>query len=84
MNEQIEELIALGASVTAHCQPCLQHHVARATELGISKEDIQHAIEIGRMVSRGAESAFRQYEKQLFAEPAEKSSSSCCGGSGCC
>lgn len=83
MNEQIEELIALGASAAAHCQPCLQHHVARAMELGIPNEDIRHAVEIGRMVSRGAESALLQYEKLLFADPS-KDSSACCGGSGCC
>lgn len=83
MNPQTEELIALGASAAAHCQPCLQHHVAHARELEIPEEDIRHAIEIGRMVSRGAESALCQFEKQLFADQTEEGSS-CCGGSGCC
>ena len=26
------ELIAIGASITANCQPCLQYHVSRAIE----------------------------------------------------
>lgn len=80
MNELTEELIALGASVAAHCQPCLEHHVARATELGVPEAEIRHAIEIGRMVARGADSAIKQAEEQLFSgEP-----SGCCGGSGKC
>lgn len=83
MNTETEELIALGASAAAHCQPCLQHHVARAKELGIAEDAVRHAIEIGRMVSRGAESALLQYEKQLFADPAE-AKSDCCGDTGCC
>jgi alkylhydroperoxidase/carboxymuconolactone decarboxylase family protein YurZ len=29
MDERIKELIAIGASVGAHCQPCLTYHVER-------------------------------------------------------
>ena len=84
MNEQTETLIAIGASVAAHCQPCLQHHVAHAQDLGIANDQIRHAIQIGRMVGRGAASALQQYEKQLFEESAQKTG--CCGGGegGCC
>src|SRR5574342_71414 len=30
LNEKLKELVAVGASVTANCQPCLQHHVEKA------------------------------------------------------
>ena len=33
MDEKTKELIAIGASVSAHCQPCLTYHVAKAKEL---------------------------------------------------
>ena len=30
MDEKVKELIAVGASVGAHCQPCLTYHVVKA------------------------------------------------------
>lgn len=82
MNLETEELIALGAAVAARCQPCLQHHIAQAREMGLAEEDILHALEIGRMVAKGADSAMLELEKQLLAEPAN---SGCCSSdSGCC
>jgi AhpD family alkylhydroperoxidase len=35
MDERTRELIAIGASVGAHCQPCLTYHVEKARELGM-------------------------------------------------
>ncbi len=32
MKEQIKELIAVGASIAGHCQPCLAYHVTKARE----------------------------------------------------
>jgi len=61
MDEKTKELIAIGASVTAHCQPCVRFHVSKARELGLSEELIQEAITIGQMVGRGADSAMRDF-----------------------
>lgn len=49
-----KELVAIGASVAAHCQPCLKYHVAKAKEVGADAEDIRQAIATGKMVSKGA------------------------------
>ena len=84
INEKTQELIALGASIAAQCQPCLKHHVAKARELGLGDEEIQQAIEIGRMVKLTAGSAFREYEKQATAQPQAGEKSCCEKGSGCC
>jgi AhpD family alkylhydroperoxidase len=65
MDEITQELIAIGASIGAHCQPCLAYHIGKARELGISGEDIQAAIEIGYMVEKGAGSAMRRHAKEL-------------------
>jgi AhpD family alkylhydroperoxidase len=54
LDTRTTELIAIGASVTANCQPCLQYHVGKAREQGIENQDIQDAITIGKMVRRGA------------------------------
>ncbi len=44
MDEKVKELIAVGASVSAHCQPCLTFHVAKAKEMGIEESEIRQAI----------------------------------------
>ncbi len=54
IDEKTKELIAIGASVSAHCQPCLEYHVVKAREAGVSDELIGDAIAVGEMVSKGA------------------------------
>lgn len=54
LETQIRELIALGASVTANCHPCVQYHVNQALESGAEVEAVNEAIEVGKMVRKGA------------------------------
>jgi AhpD family alkylhydroperoxidase len=54
LDNRIRELIAVGASVAANCQPCLQYHVSKALESGVDEQEIADAIEISRMVRKGA------------------------------
>lgn len=51
---KVKELIAIGASVSANCQPCLKYHVGKALEKGVNEKDIQEAISVGKMVRKGA------------------------------
>ena len=88
MNTKTKELIAIGASVAAHCRPCLTYHVAKAKEAGIGKKEISEAIAIGHMVEKGAMSAMRQYSTEVVDVPAG-TEASCCGdtkpkGKSCC
>lgn len=53
-DERIKELVAVGASVTANCQPCLEYHTAKAREFGACTDDILAAVEVGKLVQRGA------------------------------
>jgi AhpD family alkylhydroperoxidase len=48
------ELIAIGASVAANCQSCVEYHLAKAAEYGIDPNQLAQAAEIGRMVRKGA------------------------------
>ncbi len=66
MDERTKELIAIGASVGAHCQPCLAYHVGKARELGIDDESIRAAIETGHMVEKGAMSAMRKFSASIL------------------
>jgi AhpD family alkylhydroperoxidase len=54
LDNRITELIAIGASVTANCQPCLRYHVGKALESGTSDLEIEQAIEVAKMVRKGA------------------------------
>jgi AhpD family alkylhydroperoxidase len=75
MDERTKELIAIGASVGAHCQPCLTYHVEKARELGIGDDDIRTAIETGHMVEKGAMSAMRKFSASVLEE--ESSTKAC-------
>lgn len=76
MDERTKELVAIGASVGAHCQPCLTYHVDKARELGLDDEEIRAAIETGHMVGKGAMSAMRKFSASVLDAPRS-------GGCGC-
>ena len=56
LDTRIQELISVGAAITANCHPCLEHHVSKALESGAGQEEIAEAIAVGRMIRRGAAS----------------------------
>ena len=53
-DNRTRELIALGASVAANCQSCVEHHGRKAAEYGIDPGGVAQAVEIGRAVRKGA------------------------------
>ena len=65
MDEKMKELIAIGASVSAHCQPCVTYHVAKARELGIGEDLIREAVSVGQTVEKGAGAAMREFAAKL-------------------
>ena len=79
MDEKTKELIAVGASVGAHCQPCLSYHVGKAKELGIDEAEIREAMAVGHRVEKGAMAAMKQFSAGVFEAPAA-AAPSCCGG----
>ena len=54
LDEETKELIAVGASITANCHPCVKYHVGKAREMKIAEEDIKQAIDVGKKVRKGA------------------------------
>lgn len=54
IDDKLKELIAIGASVSANCHPCIKYHVNKARELAVEDGDIQQAVEVGQMVRKGA------------------------------
>ena len=80
MDVRIEELIAIGASITANCKPCLEYHVAKAKENGANDQEIAEAVAVGKMVRKGAASKMDQFTSAVLADAdvSEKATESEC------
>ena len=68
MEEHIKELVAMGASAAANCHPCMDYHLAQCDRLGIDREEVAAAVEVGLMVNHGAEKAIRKKARELLGE----------------
>ena len=80
LDEMTKELVAIGAAITAHCQPCLEYHTAKARELGVSEENIAEAVKVGQQVQRGASAKIDRFAGQLIGglnEPVAKAGCEC-------
>lgn len=65
LDDRIKDLIAVGASVTANCQPCLEYHVGAAYEAGAEEQEVAQAIEVAKTVRKGAASKFDKFASSL-------------------
>lgn len=70
MDNQMKELVAMGASAAANCHPCMDYHLAKCDELEIDRDDVAAAVTVGLMVNRGAENAIRKKARELLGETA--------------
>ncbi|MEI8079525.1 MAG: carboxymuconolactone decarboxylase family protein [bacterium] len=76
------KLIAIGASVAAHCQPCLAYHVGAARDLGMTEALIREAITVGHRVEKGAIAAMRKFSDNVHELPVAAvppPAPACCG-----
>jgi AhpD family alkylhydroperoxidase len=72
MDEQIKELVAMGAAAAANCHPCMDYHLARCDELGIERAEVAAAVKVGLMVNRGAENRIRKEARELLGKTANE------------
>ena len=89
MDNKIKELIAIGASIGAHCQPCLTYHVGKAREMGIEEQEIREAVAVGHKVEKGAMLAMRDFAENVLDSSDQGGSAGCAGqtspdGKSCC
>ncbi len=87
--EAVKELIAIGASVRAHCRPCLTYHVDKAKQIGIDEQKLREAIAVGRQVEKGSMSAMTAFAKSVLDSSTQDNSVCCTGqispdGTSCC
>lgn len=82
LDNKTNELIAIGASVTANCQPCLQYHVNKALEFGADEEEVAAAIETGKTVRKGATAKMDAFASTI-SKTASSHAGAPAGGCGC-
>lgn len=70
MDSRIKLLIAVGASVTANCQPCLEHLISEVQDSGA-------AIAIAKMVRKDAMAKMDQFASTVLGNANEPSSRRC-------
>jgi len=46
----VAELVAIGAAIAANCEACFKYHYGQAQKLGVSKEDMAHAVAMAQKV----------------------------------
>lgn len=44
------ELVALGAALAANCIPCIEHHVPKAREAGLTEDEIAAALALADQI----------------------------------
>jgi AhpD family alkylhydroperoxidase len=71
--DKIKLLVAVGASVTANCQPCLRTAVTEAERAGVDKKEIVEAIAIGRVVRKGAFGKMDKFASSLTGKDVDNS-----------
>lgn len=72
LNQQVTELIAIGSSIAGNCLPCLRYHFAEAMRLGVSIDEIQEAIKIGKMVKERPINDIYKLADDLISREKEK------------
>jgi AhpD family alkylhydroperoxidase len=79
MDEKLKEMIAIGASVTANCIPCIQYHFAKASEIGITEAEIKAAVHVGKLVRKGAAKKWDEAVDLLLSNASKAQNSCGCG-----
>jgi AhpD family alkylhydroperoxidase len=65
LDQHIKALVSVGAAISANCQPCLESSRTLALESGATPQEIAEAIEVGKMVRRGATSKMDHFANRF-------------------
>ncbi|MDA8217606.1 MAG: arsenite efflux transporter metallochaperone ArsD [Dehalococcoidales bacterium] len=86
--EAVAELVAIGASIAANCEPCFKFHFARARKLGVSLEDMLLAVNTAQGVKDAPARSVLKLAKRILGAPevdvSDSGAAGCAPGSGCC
>lgn len=90
--DSVAELVAIGASIAAGCEPCFKFHYDKARKLGVSREDMRLAVDLARSVKETPARAMLELTdrylspslpeepstKSAVTPPADDAASACC------
>jgi len=82
LDDRTKALIAVGAAITANCQPCLQATTAMALESGADAKEIAVAIAVAKRVRQGAAAKMDTFILSLD-DAASSPAGATGGGCGC-
>jgi AhpD family alkylhydroperoxidase len=60
------EIAAISASMAAVCQPCLQYHLDQAVKVGCTKDEINEAIQLGKLIRMSPEKEILRLAEKLL------------------
>ncbi|MBP2635194.1 MAG: alkylhydroperoxidase like protein, AhpD family [Firmicutes bacterium] len=72
LEEKTTILIAVGTSIGANCQPCLQYYIKRAVESGISENELRATINTAKTIRKGAAHKMDLYIADKLGEKSER------------
>ncbi len=78
LSRQEKEIIAIGASVAAGCQPCTEHHVGEARAAGVSEREMRQAVDDALCVRRRASAVIARHAGMLLGG-SPSADAACCG-----
>lgn len=78
-SESVASLVAISAAVAANCEPCFKSHYDRARKLGVSLEDMRHAVLLAERVKEAPARSVSELAARYLGIPSGDG-----GGTGCC
>jgi AhpD family alkylhydroperoxidase len=66
--KKTKELIALGISVSTHCESCMQWHIEQAAKSGASMKEVLEAVEVGIEMGGGPATVSARFALEVMAE----------------
>lgn len=79
LDEKTKELVAIGATITVNCQPCLEFHTSKAREAGATAAEILAAVEAGKEVRAGAAAKMDRFAAGFLAAAPSAAKTGGCG-----
>ncbi len=68
LSKRQKELIAVGISVTIHCESCMQWHIEQAAQDGATAEEILEAIDVGMEMGGGPSTASARFALNVMVD----------------
>ena len=56
LDNRTKELVAVGAAIGANCSPCMQWHYKKCLEFGVTKPELQEAMDLAKTIVQNKKS----------------------------